>query len=164
MEWLSEFSEARRRCFGNFAGFHLTAVQQLGGQIEGGTGWQRIMLPVVRSLRGVDIVTPFFDSAMIEFAVGLAVNLKYRDGTPKFLLRHSLSKYISGQTVKRPAAASPVAIWRLLPSLEERGHVSSVLRKYYDHVALQNVAQGGRIVNHYIKVAALALWMGIRGI
>jgi asparagine synthetase B (glutamine-hydrolysing) len=162
LEWLGEAARARRTRLEQFAGYHLTTLQQLNGQIDGGLGWQRIVLPVKRSIAGIDILTPFFDPAMIAFALGLPVDFKYRDGKTKYFLRHVLRRHIGREMRKQPAAASPVAIWRILSSSRERAVVSPSLRPYYDRVARRNFTSRGRLVNHYLKVASLGIWMEAR--
>lgn len=164
LEWLAALMESKAARFLPFADRHLTLMQQLNGQIDGGLSWQRIMLPVMRSLPGARIVSPFFDSAIIELALSLAVSLKYRNGKTKFLLRHMLRKHIDREMAKAPAASSPVAIWRLLPSVAERNSISPSFRSYYDRVSRRNALSRGRAVNHQMKVAALGIWMQGRGL
>jgi hypothetical protein len=164
LEWLGDFARRRAGRFAPFRNRHLTTLQQLDGQIDGGLGWQRIVLPVLKSLAGVKILTPFFDPAMIAFALSLPVTLKYRDGKTKFLLREVLRKHIGRELRKAPAAASPVAIWRIPASFKERAAISPVLRPYYDRLMKRNLFSLGRMVNHQVKVAALGLWMHGRGL
>lgn len=164
LDWLEEFARRRKARLAPFAGHHLTTLQQLNGQIDGGLSWQRIVLPVMRSMTQVGILTPFFDVATIALALSLPVDWKYRDGKTKFFLRYVLKKHIGSEMRKQPAAASPVAIWRLLPSIRERAAVSASLRPYYDRLVRGNVMTRGRLVNHCVKVAALGIWMGARGL
>ena len=110
---LESAARSRRVRLSPFCGLHLTSLQQLSGQIDGGLNWQRIILPVARSVEGIRILTPFFDSGVIALALSLTASLKYRDGNTKFLLRYLLKKHIGRILTKKPAAASPVAIWRL---------------------------------------------------
>jgi asparagine synthase (glutamine-hydrolysing) len=163
-QWLENFSDRRAAKLVPFRGLPLSSIQQLNGQIDGGLAWQRIMLPVTRSLEGIRILTPFFDPAVIALALGLAVPLKYRDGETKFLLRYLLNKHLGKALMKKPAAASPVAIWRILRSRRERLTVSPALRPYYDRLARGNTLSLGRGVNHYLRTAALGIWMGERGL
>jgi asparagine synthase (glutamine-hydrolysing) len=163
-EWLESFSQSRAALLAPFCGLHLTSLQQLNGQIDGGLSWQRIMLPVTRSVEGIRILTPFFDSAIIALALSLVVSLKYRDGETKFLLRQMLQKHLGRTLLKKPAAASPVAIWRMLPSERERLQISPSLRPYYDRLSRRNTVSFGRTVNDLLKVASLGLWMGARNL
>lgn len=163
-EWLESFSMTRAALLAPFCNLHLTSLQQLNGQIDGGLSWQRIMLPVARSIEGVRLLTPFFDSAIIALALSLIVSLKYRDGETKFLLRQLLQKHIGRTLMKKPAAASPVAIWRLLPSERERMQISPSVRPYYDRLSRRNTLSLGRSVNDLLKVASLGLWMGARNL
>jgi len=163
-EWLESVRQRRIARLAPFRELHLTSMQQLGGQIDGGLNWQRIILPVTRSLDGVQILTPFFDSAVIALALSLTPSLKYRDGKTKFLLRYVLQKHIGQILTKKPAAASPVAIWRILSSKRERARISPVLRPYYDRLSRRNTASLGRMVNHHLKVASMGLWMGARSL
>jgi asparagine synthetase B (glutamine-hydrolysing) len=163
-EWLQSFSERRKARLEPFRDLHFTSLQQLNGQIDGGLSWQRIMLPVDRSIHGVRILTPFFDSAVIALALSLAVSLKYRDGETKFLLRHMLRKHIGRNLTKKPAAASPVAIWRMLASRREQLQISPSLRSYYGRISRRNTTSLGRMVNHQLKVASLGLWMKARNL
>jgi len=163
-EWLESFALGRAARLAPFRDLHLTSLQQLNGQIDGGLSWQRIMLPVARSVDGVRILTPFFDSAVIALALSLTVSLKYRDGKTKFLLRHALQKHIGRILTKKPAAASPVAIWRILSSRRERLRISPSLRPYYERLSRRNTVSLGRLVNHQLKVASLGLWMGARNL
>jgi asparagine synthase (glutamine-hydrolysing) len=163
-EWLEGFSQSRTALLTPFCHLHLTSLQQLNGQIDGGLSWQRIMLPVTRSVEGVCILTPFFDSAVIALALSLIVSLKYRDGETKFLLRQLLQKHLGRTLLKKPAAASPVSIWRMLPSERERLQITPSLRPYYDRLSRRNTASFGRTVNHLLKVASLGLWMRARNL
>jgi asparagine synthetase B (glutamine-hydrolysing) len=163
-EWLESVAQSRMARLAPFRELHLTSIQQLNGQIDGGLNWQRIILPVVRSVDGVRILTPFFDSAVIALALGLAVSLKYRDGKTKFLLRYLLQKQIGRILTKKPAAASPVAIWRILPSPREHSGMSPSLRPYFDRLSRRNTISFGRLVNQHLKVASLGLWMGARNL
>jgi hypothetical protein len=163
-EWLESVAQSRTARLAPFRELHLTSLQQLNGQIDGGLNWQRIILPVVRSVDGVRILTPFFDSAVVALALGLAISLKYRDGKTKFLLRYLLQKHIGRILTKKPAAASPVAIWRILPSQREHSQMSPTLRPYFDRLSRRNTASLGRLVNQHLKVASLGLWMGARNL
>lgn len=162
--WLDGFSEGRAARLAPFRGLPFPSIQQLSGQIDGGLAWQRIMLPVTRALSGVRILTPFFDPAVIALALGLAPELRYRDGETKFLLRYLLKKYLGRIMMKKPAAASPVAIWRLLSPRRERLKISPSLRPYYDRLSRANMLSLGRGVNHLLKTASLGVWMGERNL
>jgi len=163
-EWLESIAQSRIARLAPFRELHLTSLQQLSGQIDGGLNWQRIILPVTRSVDGVRILTPFFDSAVIALALSLTPSLKYRDGKTKFLLRYILQKHIGRILMKKPAAASPVAIWRILSSRRERLGISPSLQPYYDRLSRRNTLSLGRLVNHHLKVASLGLWMGARNL
>ena len=163
-EWLESFAQGRIGRLAPFSKLHLTSLQQLSGQIDGGLNWQRVVLPVARSIDGVRFLTPFFDSAVVALALSLAPSLKYRDGQTKFLLRHALQKHIGRILMKKPAAASPVAIWRILSSRRERLRISPALQPYYDRLSRRNTVSLGRLVNHQLKVASLGLWMGARNL
>ena len=164
LQWLESFARNRTARLAPFRELHVTSLQQLNGQIDGGLNWQRIILPVARSIEGVRILTPFFDSAVIALALSLTVSLKYRDGKTKFLLRYALEKHIGRILMKKPAAASPVSIWRILSSRRERLRISPSLQHYYDRLSRRNTLSFGRMVNHHLKVASLGVWMGARNL
>ncbi|HEX4137622.1 MAG TPA: asparagine synthase-related protein [Bryobacteraceae bacterium] len=158
-EWFESFAQNRTARLAPFSDLSLSSLQQLSGQIDGGLNWQRIMLPVLRSTEGIRLLTPFFDSAVVSLALGLTGSLKYQDGKTKFLLRRMLEKQIGTVLMKKPAAASPVAIWRILPSGRERLQITPSLRPYYDRLSRRNTLSLGRLANHHVKVAALGVWM-----
>jgi hypothetical protein len=122
------------------------------------------MLPVLRSTEGIRLLTPFFDSAVVSLALSLTVSLKYPDGKTKFLLRRMLEKQIGRILMKKPAAASPVAIWRILPPRGERLQITPSLRPYYDRLSRRNTLSFGRMANHHVKVASLGVWMNARNL
>ncbi len=163
-EWLEDAARTRAARLAPFRELHLTTLQQLNGQIDGGLSWQRIMLPVTRSVEGVRILTPFFDAAFIALALSLTVSLKYRDGNteipppvrpPKTHLG-DFDEKARCRLPRRPLAHAP------LPS--ERSLISPSLRPYYDRLSRRNTMSLGRMVNHHLKVASLGLWMDARNL
>jgi len=63
------------------------------------------------SLEGRD---PFLDHRIVEFARSLPLNLKYRDGDPKYILKQLLGRYIPKELFMRPKQGFAVPIYSWL--------------------------------------------------
>ena len=68
----------------------------------------------------VEVRVPFIDKDVVNFAMGLPGNLKFRNGTSKYLLRKMSEKYLPEKITARPKASfgAPIRSW-VLNDLDE---------------------------------------------
>ena len=62
---------------------------------------------------GIEAREPFLDHRLVQFAASLPLDLKYRDGEGKYLLKKVLSRHLPKELYERPKKgfASPVGDW-----------------------------------------------------
>jgi len=139
----------------------LPTLQQLSGQIDGGMEWQdeHGCLAVMRALPGCNFLSPFYDPAIIRFALTLPTDLIFNDGQTKYFLRRLLKATTGLERLKRPASMSPIRLWRVLPNLREHLSVGRCLRKVYYHVTVDNVLKRGTLSRDLGKIAGLGVWL-----
>lgn len=82
---------------------------------------------------GLEAREPFLDHRLAEFASRLPLDLKYRDGESKYLLKRVLSKHIPRELYERPKKGfgSPIDQWlrgELRPLVEEHLSVDAIKR------------------------------------
>jgi asparagine synthase (glutamine-hydrolysing) len=53
---------------------------------------------------------PFLDHRIVEFVAQLPINLKYKDNTPKYLLKQIVHKYISKEIIDKPKKGFSIPI------------------------------------------------------
>lgn len=138
----------------------LPALQQVAGQIWAGVGWQNTYLPVAQAFGGqIEFISPFYDLKMIEFALSLPVEHKFRDGSTKPLLRDLLRRAMPDATIVKRASPNPARIWSLVPDFKERGLQAKRIRPLYDRLYARNLRQTGKLALEAGKIAALGLWL-----
>ena len=81
---------------------------------------------------GLEAREPFLDHRLVQFASRLPLNLKYRDGETKYLLRRVLSRHIPRELYERPKRgfASPVGKWL-------RGKLQPLVREFLSPEAIK---------------------------
>lgn len=163
LDWLGGYRERRSQALCQAEGRSLIWLQQLAHQIDGGGSWQRIVLPVKKAQPAKRFVCPFFETKVIRFGMRQPPEFIYHDGHTKYVLRRMLHRYLGRELTKKSAAASPVAVWRILPRLSERRLISPLLRKYYERLTVRNLVQAGRPVSRLLHTAALGIWLQQQG-
>jgi len=63
---------------------------------------------------GLEVRVPLLDHRVVEFTSGLSEDLKYKDGTGKYLLRRLLARYVPAALFERPKMGFGVPIDRWL--------------------------------------------------
>jgi asparagine synthase (glutamine-hydrolysing) len=115
---------------------------------------------------GLEVRVPLLDHRVVEYAMGLPDNLKYRNGSGKYLLKKLLEKYLPSALFNRPKMGFgvPIGDWfrnelkgmlcdYLSPSrLKRTGWLNPdyVYQKIDEHMS-------GR-VNHQYRLWSLLVW------
>jgi len=114
----------------------------------------------------LEIRVPLLDHRVMEYAASLPENLKYRNGTGKYILKKLLAKYVPGELFERPKMGFgvPIAHW-LRNELKDLllDYLSSERLKkegLFDHVIVEKKIKehmSGRINRQY-QLWALLMW------
>jgi asparagine synthase (glutamine-hydrolysing) len=86
---------------------------------------------------GLEVRAPFLDNDVVEFAQRLPSNLKYRNGTTKYILKKAMTGVLPDNLLYRPKKGFgiPLTTWLKTWPIDEAGMVdcnSSFVRKMYD--------------------------------
>lgn len=116
--------------------------------------------------RGLEVRVPLLDHRLVEFSAGLPEEMKYRDGTGKYLLKKLLARYLPPRLFERPKTGFgiPLAGWLrcelkellcdyLSPErlkAEGRFDAAYVQQKIREHLS-------GRASHHY-RLWSLLMW------
>jgi asparagine synthetase B (glutamine-hydrolysing) len=161
--WADEFINARSRLLTPIAPLvPLPKLQQISYQMDGGVEWQgeQGCLAVMRALPECNLICPFYDAAVIRFALKLPPDLIYRDGQTKYILRRIFESETGLVRVKSHASLSPLRYWRVVPDAGEYGCISPALRSTYLRGARKNLMARGSLYNDLARISALANWVG----
>jgi len=115
---------------------------------------------------GLEVRVPLLDHRVLEYTCNLPENLKYRNGTGKYLLKKLLSQYVPESLYERPKMGFgvPIESWfrnELKPMLMD--YLSSERLKkegLFDHKVVEAKIEehmSGRINNQY-RLWALLMW------
>jgi asparagine synthase (glutamine-hydrolysing) len=115
---------------------------------------------------GLEVRVPLLDHRIVEFSSSLTENLKYRDGSGKYLLKKLLSKYIPDELFERPKMGFgvPIDSW-LRTELKDMllDYLSSDRLKkegLFDHFYVEKKIRdhmSGK-TNHHYRLWALLMW------
>ena len=114
----------------------------------------------------LEVRVPLLDHRVMECTASLPENLKYRNGTGKYILKKLLAKYVPGELFERPKMGFgvPIAHWlrKELKDLLLDYLSSERLKKegLFDHVIVENKIKehlSGR-VNWQYQLWALLMW------
>ena len=83
---------------------------------------------------GLEVRAPFLDRGLAEYAVGLPMDVKYRDGSAKHVLRQVARRYLPESLVTRKKHGFAVPIGGLMRSLF-RERVSDTLLSAHNPVS-----------------------------
>ncbi len=114
----------------------------------------------------LEVRVPLLDHRVMEYAASLPENLKYRNGTGKYILKKLLAKYVPGELFERPKMGFGVPIGHWL-----RKELKDLLLDYlsperlkkeglFDHVIVEREIKehlSGRINCQY-QLWALLMW------
>lgn len=114
----------------------------------------------------LEVRVPLLDHRVVEYTASLPENLKYRNGTGKYILKKLLGKYVPGELFERPKMGFGVPIDHWL-----RGELKDLLLDYlsperlkkeglFDHVIVERKIKehlSGR-VNRQYQLWALLMW------
>jgi len=114
----------------------------------------------------LEVRVPLLDHRVMEYAASLPENLKYRNGTGKYILKKLLAKYVPGELFERPKMGFgvPIDLWL-------RKELKDLLLDYlsyerlkkeglFDHVIVEKKIKehmSGR-VNRQYQLWALLMW------
>lgn len=112
-----------------------------------------ILVKVDRASMGVSLESrePFLDHKILEFSLRLPINLKYRNGVSKYLLRKIISKYIPKKFIDRPKMGFGVPIYEWFKK--------DLARFYKDYLNSERIRKEGlfnhieveRLLNAYLE-------------
>jgi len=114
----------------------------------------------------LEVRVPLLDHRVMEYAASLPENLKYRNGTGKYILKKLLAKYVPGELFERPKMGFgvPIDLWlrKELKDLLLDYLSSERLKKegLFDHVIVEKKIKehmSGR-VNRQYQLWALLMW------
>ena len=114
----------------------------------------------------LEVRVPLLDHRVMEYAASLPENLKYRNGTGKYILKKLLAKYVPGELFERPKMGFgvPIDLWlrKELKDLLLDYLSSERLKKegLFDHVIVEKKIKehmSGRINRQY-QLWALLMW------
>lgn len=114
----------------------------------------------------LEVRVPLLDHRVVEYTSRLPVNLKYRNGTGKYLLKRLLEKYVPPELFERPKMGFAVPIDRWL-----RTELKELLLDYlsperlkkeglFNQILVENRVKehlSGRI-NHHYRLWSLLMW------
>ncbi|ATQ67635.1 MULTISPECIES: asparagine synthase-related protein [Methylosinus] len=106
----------------------------------------------------MSFASPFLDRAMIEFALALPLELLYRDGVAKWLLRQFLSAK-TGLVQQKRYSPNPSRLWWLLPRFRDWAGARRELRGALLRLQLRNLVALGGCYSDLAELAALAHWL-----
>ena len=74
--------------------------------------------------KSVETRVPYLDQKLVEFALGIPTNLKYKNGTTKYILKEALGDLLPPDVVRRPKEGfvMPLNKWmtkKMLPFIKE---------------------------------------------
>jgi len=115
---------------------------------------------------GLEVRVPLLDTRVVEYTSSLPEDLKYRDGTGKYLLKRLLSRYVPPELFERPKMGFGVPINQWF-----RKDLKTLLFDYlsperlkkeglFDHVLVEEKLKehlSGK-VNHHYRLWALLIW------
>jgi asparagine synthase (glutamine-hydrolysing) len=114
----------------------------------------------------LEVRVPLLDHRVVEYTSRLPVNLKYRNGTGKYLLKRLLEKYVPPELFERPKMGFGVPIDQWL-----RTELKELLLDYlsperlkkeglFNQILVENIVKehlSGRIDHHY-RLWSLLMW------
>jgi asparagine synthase (glutamine-hydrolysing) len=115
---------------------------------------------------GLEVRVPLLDHRVLEYTCNLPENLKYRNGTGKFLLKKLLSRYVPQSLYERPKMGFgvPIENWfrnALKPLLMDYLSPERLQREgLFDHriVAIKIEEHMSGKINHQYRLWALLMW------
>jgi asparagine synthetase B (glutamine-hydrolysing) len=125
---------------------------------------QNCWLPAQRAVgSGGQILSPFLDIEMIQFALSFPLHLRYRDGIGKWFLREFLREE-TGLAAPKISSPNPSRVWWWFPRPDDLLRVDPRLRNLLMQQQVRNVLKFGGCYKKLFDLTALGIWLNAQAL
>lgn len=109
----------------------------------------------VGMMHGLEVRSPFMDTALVEYVYNLPYEYKVRNGVQKSILKDILAEYMPAEFANRPKQGfgGPISTWLLSDAMKPY-----VLRTLGDGAEIRSLLSGGEIDTHLAALYENEAW------